>query len=261
MTNKIKRSLEQGDSVFGARVRSFSSTVVQVVGQLGLEYAYLDLEHAGFSPYDTPALEQRILASNKADVELVVRLPGAKPAMIRSVLDAGVRTIILPRVKTASEVEHAIRAARFEYNGEAGERGFGTAPANDWGVRPPDYTKTEDETVLVGVMLETEAAVDNASEITAVPELGFAKIGVGDLSVSLGCPQDYEHQLVQNAIGTLEKQCRENNVPLGRGVSDVKAAKEAINNGYQLVDIGGDLDAIRATFQERLDQLRLNRNS
>jgi len=253
--NVVRARLERGEPVFGVRIRSFSTTLLQVLGQVDVEYGYLDLEHAGFSPYDSTDLERMQVTAESAGVGLVVRLPASEPSMIRKVLDAGVRTIIVPRVETAEEAKRVVCASRYRYDEGPGKRGFGTAPTNDWGVRPDGYTEREDKSVLVGIMVETKTALENVREIVSVPELGFAKIGTGDLSVSLGHPQEYEHPEVQDAIGEIERACAKTDVPLGRGVSSVEGAQKAINNGYTLIDIGGDVEILRSTVAQRVGEL------
>lgn len=253
--NTVRSKLEQDAPVFGVRIRSFSTTLLQILGQVDVEYGYLDLEHAGFSPYDSVELERMQMAADKAGITLIVRIPGSEPSMIRKVLDSGIRTIVIPRIETADEVKRCIRASRFNYNGNPGERGFGTAPTNDWGVRPEGYTANEDASVFVGIMIETVEAVENIQKITSVPGLGFVKIGAGDLSVSLGMAQQYNSSEVQQKIKKIEDACRSNGVPLGRGVSTVKEAKQAIEDGYLLVEIGGDVEIFRNTLKKRIEEM------
>jgi 2-dehydro-3-deoxyglucarate aldolase len=253
--NTVRSNLVLDTPVFGVRIRSFSTTLLQVLGQVDVDYGYLDLEHAGFSPYDTMELERMQIAANNAGISLVVRIPGSEPSMIRKVLDAGIRTIIIPRIETAGEVKRSIRASRFSYEEKPGKRGFGTAPTNDWGVRPEGYAEDEDASVLVGIMVETAEAVENVQEITSVPGLGFVKIGVGDLSVSLGAPQEYTSSKLQETINSVEKACQSNEIPIGRGVSGIREAQKAINEGYRLIDIGGDVEIFRNTLKERVENI------
>lgn len=104
-------------------------------------------------------------------------------------------------------------------------------------------------------MLETEAALANVDEILSVPELGFAKIGAGDLSVSLGQPQKYDHPDVREAIETFEKRCDSADIPLGRGVSSTPEAKRALEKGYRLLDVGGDVGILREELTDRVTGL------
>lgn len=253
--NIIRSKLEGDETVLGARIRSISTTLLQVLGQAKVDYGYIDLEHAGFSPYDSQKLEHLQMAAEKAGIGLIVRIPDSKPAMIRKVLDAGIRTIVVPRVESVQEVEAVVRASRYSYNGQPGKRGLGTAPVNDWGVRPKGFTEQEDEKTLVGVMVETESAVENIQQITSVPELGFVKIGASDLSVSLGYSQDYENEVVLDTINEIEQTCYNNKIPIGRGVSSLQEAKKAIGNGYRLVEVGGDVGALRSTIESRVEEI------
>lgn len=143
-----------------------------------------------------------------------------------------------------------------QYGGKPGKRGFGTAPANRWVVRPDGYTGREDESILVGILIETRSTVMDIQEIVSIPELGFVKIGAGDLSVSLGHPQEYENPEVQDAIEKIERVCKKNDVRLGRGVSSVEGAQNAIDNGYTLIDIGGDVEILRSTLKKRVGELK-----
>lgn len=253
--NTVRSKLERGNPVFGVRIRSFSTTLLQILGQVDVDYGYLDFEHAGFSPYNTVELERLQMAADNAGIDLIVRIPGSEPFMIRKVLDAGVRTIIIPRIETAEEVRRSIRASRFSYEDKPGKRGFGTAPTNDWGIRPKGYTENEDESVLVGIMLETTEAIKNIEEIASVPGLGFVKIGTGDLSVSFGSPQEYSNSEVEDAINNIEGVCQSVGVPIGRGVSDIQEAEQLLEKGYTLLDIGGDVGILRQTLEKRMDAL------
>jgi 2-dehydro-3-deoxyglucarate aldolase len=256
MTNHIRTRLEAATPVLGVRIRSFSPVMLELLGRVDVDYAYLDLEHGGFSPYDAISLHRMQMVADRAGVSLVVRTPGAAPSMVRKVLDAGIQTVIIPRIETVAEVQAVMRAAHFEYEGTPGERGFGSAPGNRWGVRPDGYTDAEDRKVLVGLMIETTAALEDVQAIVGTTGVGFVKIGTGDLGVSLGVPQDETAPRLTDAIGTIEAACRAADVPLGCGVSDISAAQEALDSGYLLVDIGGDAEIFVSTLSARLRSLR-----
>jgi 2-keto-3-deoxy-L-rhamnonate aldolase RhmA len=255
MGNPLQAAVESGEPVIGARTRTFSSTVIEVYGELGLDFVWLDFEHAGPSPYDSQLLEDLARAAETGDVELLVRLPGGDPGLIRKVLDAGMRNVIIPRVETAAEVERSVKAGRFRYDGGAGERGFAAGKPAKWGMDTDGYASREDESVSVGVIVENATALDNLEAILSVPELGFAFVGHQDLSVSLGYPQQPDHPDVQSAIETIRDACLERGVPLGGSVSDVDAANERLSEGYSFVRIGDELEATRKTLSRRLDEL------
>ena len=78
-----------------------------------------------------------------------------------------------------------------------GTRGRGSEPecAPVWGVTPQEYLEKADPwplnpngELLLGIKLESPEGIANAEEILDVPGIGFAEMGPGDLSLSLGYP-------------------------------------------------------------------------
>jgi 2-dehydro-3-deoxyglucarate aldolase len=252
--NGFRRALERGETVVGAAASTFSPAVVETMGYLGLDYVWLDFEHAGPSPYDSTALEELTRAAEVADTELLVRLPAPDPPLVRKVLDAGVRTILLPRIETAAELRRGVAAAHFAYDEAAGDRGVGVGRSAEWKGYADEHVAGEDDEVLVGTMVENRRAVANLEELLAVPDLGFAFLGPADLSVSLADGDaSADPDELQDAIDRTLDACLDADVPLGRIRNDPEAARAAADAGYRILRIGDDLGAVRATLGERLD--------
>jgi 2-dehydro-3-deoxyglucarate aldolase len=259
--NDFRRTIERGDAVFGVSVGTFSPTVIEILGEIGLDYAWLDFEHGGPSPYDSTVFEDLTRAADAADIELLVRIPSADPELVRKLLDAGVRNLLVPRVETAAEVRRAVEAAHFAYDGGTGERGIGIGRTSRWGGDFERYVEREDEEVLVGVMIENERAVDNIDDILSVPELGFAFVGPADLSVSLGHPMEKDHPDVCAAIERIREACLDAGVPIGCIRNDPETARDAVDDGYQVLRVGSDIGAVRDTLGSRLDEITGNEST
>lgn len=252
--NEIRRALEQNEEVLGVSSATFSPAVIETLGTIGMDYVWLDFEHGGASPYDSNVLNNLTRAADASDTELLVRIPSPDPHLIRKVLDAGVKNILVSRIETANEVEQAVEAANFVYDGRPGERGIGIGRTTTWGDSiDEEYVREQDESVLLGVMIEKNPAIDNIDEILAVSDLGFVFIGPADLSVSLGYPMDTSNTEVQDTIEYVEKKTLDSQVPLGGIRNDPAEAEEAIKNGYQVLRIGSDIGAIRDCLSNRLD--------
>lgn len=254
--NDLKRTLDAGDVAVGASAVTFSAAVIEVYGDVGLDYAFLDFEHNGAAVWDSLDFEELTRVAEVADLELVVRLPsgeaGDHPPVVRKVLDTGIRNVVVPRVETAAEVRSAVEAARFEYEGRPGERGVGAARGSSWGADiDHDWLDGEDENVLCGIMVENETAVANLEDILAVPDLGFVFVGSNDLSVSLGCPLDFEHPDFREALAEIRDACVAAGVPFGQLGADLDAGSAMVDRGGQLLSVGSDLGAVRETVAER----------
>jgi 2-dehydro-3-deoxyglucarate aldolase len=104
-------------------------------------------------------------------------------------------------------------------------------------------------------MIENRTAVENLDEILAVPELGFVWAGPHDLSVSTGT-LDPDGEVVNEYVTRIREACNDAGVPIGRGISDVSKAADALANGYQCVRISSEVTAIRDVFTGALEDLR-----
>jgi 2-dehydro-3-deoxyglucarate aldolase len=250
-TNHTKDGLAEGGRVFGARANSFSPDLIEVYGGLGLDFAWLDLEHGGPSAEDAERLEHLVRAAAVGGVDLMVRLPSNDPSTVRKVLDTGVRTVIVPRVETAADVRRAARAAFYTYDDGPGERGVAHARGSSWGADVD--TDREDASVLVGAMIENRTVVENAEEILSMPGVGFAYLGPGDLAVSMGHPGESDHPEVRDAIETARNACVEAGVPIGVSATSVEGARAALDAGHRIVRLGDEMEAVRRLVGDRLE--------
>jgi 2-dehydro-3-deoxyglucarate aldolase len=250
--NGLRAQFEAGEVALGVLDTTYSPTLVEFYGDLGLDFVWLDLEHGGPDPWDGPTIEDLLRAAERTGTELLVRLPDTDPTLVRKALDLGVRTLFLPRVETAAEVEAAVRSARFSYDGEPGDRGLGAPRAARWGLAE-EYVAGEDRETVVGTTVETREAVENIEEILAVPDLGFVFVGPFDLSVAYGHPGDVEHPDVQEAVETVRSAAIDADVPvggLGFGMDDVN---EKVADGYQLLHLGSTTGALQEAVEGWFD--------
>jgi 2-dehydro-3-deoxyglucarate aldolase len=252
----IAEHLRSGASVLGARTTMMTPSMVEVYGHLGFDFTWLDFEHSGGSPYDSDLLERYTRAADVADVDLLVRIPEGDPALVRKVLDTGVRTLLVPQVERAADIQPAIEAARFTYDGAPGTRGSGIGRANVWTAETPDDVSRIDDEIAVGAMLETRTAVEHVEEILDVPELGFVVIGPSDLSISHGHPYQRDHPEVEAAVETIRAAALAADVPVGGVTDDTDDARAKLDAGYRLLRVGDEVSAARTVLGERLEALR-----
>ena len=101
-------------------------------------------------------------------------------SLIGEALDLGASGIIVPLVETAEEAKAVVAAAKFppEGNRSAG----GARPMMDFGT----YAREANQSLMVGVMIETAKVLKNAAAIAAVPGHDLVDKGPRDLSLSLG---------------------------------------------------------------------------
>jgi 4-hydroxy-2-oxoheptanedioate aldolase len=120
----------------------------------------------------------------------------------RQILARGVHGILLCQAETPEAVRAFVEACRYPINrqgvGEGlgeGRRGVGSEPsaAPVWGMEQDEYLVKADPwplnpegELLLGLKIESVAALPRIEEILSVPGIGFAEMGPGDLSLSMG---------------------------------------------------------------------------
>jgi 2-dehydro-3-deoxyglucarate aldolase len=252
----IADRLSRDEPAFGVNVLSGSPAVVEALAGSGFDYVWVDLEHAGPSPYDADAVAGLARAAALADLELLVRVPAADRTMINKVVDAGADTVLVPKVETAAAAGRAVRAARFEHDGGPGDRGAPLTRSSGWVSADDGLAERADGSVTVGVMLETADAAAAAGEILSVPDVAFGFVGPGDLSISLGHPLETSHPAVEEAVASIRDAAADCGVPLGRIATEPDDAAAAVDAGYRVIRLGVDTVAVAETMTDRLSAVR-----
>jgi 4-hydroxy-2-oxoheptanedioate aldolase len=223
----------------------------------------IDLEH---SPYDVTRLEGYLLGmidkrqilqkgNMQPNVVPLVRVPSAGREqllfVIKQVLDLGVFGLVVPHIDTAEDALAAVRAIRFPQLRDApdfkpeGLRGIGYGwPARYWGLSGAEYAQRADlwpldpkGELLLWLMIETRAAVENCRAIALTPGVSGLFVGPSDLAFSMGVPLG--HPEVEAAIEKVAQISKETGVPCGTLTSGAGVARR-LEQGYRFLAVGGD---------------------
>jgi 2-keto-3-deoxy-L-rhamnonate aldolase RhmA len=140
-------------------------------------------------------------------------------------------------------------------------RGSETTAAPIWGLSTEQYLERCDPwplnpkgELLLGVKLESPEGVANCEEILAVPGLGFAEIGPGDLSLSLGyltIPREPYPPEMQTARDRILAACRKNGIAFLQGCTAENVIAR-IDEGVRVIAGHSEASAIKGrAYQKR----------
>ena len=250
MANRVNRAIElldQGQPIYysgahtghvlthqqGAKDAAIWSDYINV----GMEHGSFDL--GGLERYMQGMVEGGPTASGHRTPTVIVEAPveGTSAEIVRynswqfrQILARGVHGILLCQAETPEAVAAFVEACRYPINrigvGEGlqqGRRGVGSEPsaAAIWGVDYETYLDSADPwplnpegELLLGLKIESAAALPRIEEIFAVPGIGFAEMGPGDLSISLGYrrrPPEMPPEM-QEASERVQAACQANGV-------------------------------------------------
>ncbi|MDE0025574.1 MAG: aldolase/citrate lyase family protein [Spirochaetaceae bacterium] len=233
---------------------------------VGMEHGCFDL--SGLAHYMAGLVDGGPTASGHRTPTVIVEAPvdgTGEPVVrynawqFRQILARGVHGILLCQAETPDAVRAFVESCRYPRNMigvgaglERGTRGVGSEPsaAAVWGVDGEEYIArcdpwplNPDGELLLGIKVESVRGVAHIEQMLAVPGLGFAECGPGDLHMSYGVervPGQHDPRVIEaaervraacaaNGVAFLEV-CTPDNVTtqIDRGVRVVSGGQEEI---------------------------------
>ena len=260
--NNVIRVLERGEIPITSFVSPPSVESAMAVSTTAYDGVVFEAEH---NPYDIKDLRdclqymlnrRQILdcGTLAPPVTPLIRIPpngGEKSQWLaKQVLDIGAYGVVWPHVSTAAEAYNAVAACRYPRPTSAatyeprGQRGDSPVhAARYWGLTTQEYyAKADvwplnpDGEILVIIMCEEVKAIDNLPEMLRdVRGIGVVLIGEGDLSQDLGCPRQYDHPAVVEAMTAIRRICKEHDVPCGHPHVETHNAARIVEEGYRFL--------------------------
>ena len=227
---------------------------------VGMEHGSFDM--AGLDQYIRGLIDGGPTKSGHRTPAVIVETPveGSSEEIIRfnawqfrMVLARGVHGILLCQAETPDAVRAFIESCRYPINMtgvghglERGTRGTGSQPTSApvWGVDADTYVdKAEpwplnpEGELLLGVKIETGRALSNCELSLAVPGLGFAEWGPGDLHMSFGIKRDPDKPMdprLLEARDRVKAACDANNLAFLEGATPENIT-EKIDEGVRII--------------------------
>ncbi len=193
---ELIESLRTGRRAYGTLIVSDSPRWLTVIGEIGLDFVFIDTEHVAI---DRRTLSWMCVAYGASGLCPLVRIPSPDPFEATKVLDGGAGGVIAPYVETAGQVRALAGAVKLRP--VKGRRLAGMLEGRE---QPePDlaeYLAGRNAASALIVNIESVPAMENLHEILAVEQLDAVLIGPHDLSCSLGIPERYDHPDFDRAV-------------------------------------------------------------
>ena len=227
---------------------------------VGMEHGSFDM--AGLDQYIQGLIDGGPTKSGHKTPAVIVETPveGSSEEIIRfnawqfrMILARGVHGILLCQAETPDAVRAFVESCRYPINMtgvghglERGTRGTGSQPTSApvWGVDSDTYVdKAEpwplnpEGELLLGVKIETVRALSNCELSLAVPGLGFAEWGPGDLHMSFGIKRDPSKPMdprLLEARDRVKAACDANNLAFLEGATP-EDITEKIDEGVRII--------------------------
>jgi 4-hydroxy-2-oxoheptanedioate aldolase len=249
----LRDKLAGGGVLTGMQCFTASPVMVEAMGQGGLDFTVIDMEHC---PTQLETVAHLARAADASGIAPLVRVPDLDVPLIGRTLDLGVQGIVLPHA-SVDRCRLAVRAARYAPEGDRGAcpvvRGAGWLPA-DWKAHA---TRSNRETLVIP-LVEDEAAVSEIDKIFALDGIEIVFLGPFDLSVAMGLDgADYRHPklaaILDRVVAAGRKHGKHVMTTVGATI-DTDYAATLIAKGVRALSFSADV----AVFLHAINGVRVN---
>lgn len=231
---RFKQKLRSGEACLGAQIALSDPVVAEIFGRAGFDWLVIDTEHSAQNPLTVRGLLQAAVATNAVALARPLKLD---PDEIRRFLDFGSPGVLCPFVNTRDEAQLLVNACRYP---PAGIRGWGPRRAAGYGFDTAQYAATANESMVCIPIIESKESVENIDAIVSVEGIDGITIGPMDLSISLGCFQQFENPTYVAAVEKVRRACRKHGKAMGTGCYSGEHARACIAEGDSLLLVAGD---------------------
>ncbi|WP_341952977.1 aldolase/citrate lyase family protein [Salinibacterium sp. TMP30] len=149
-----------------------SPTLISVITQAGLDFLVLDAEQTGLTVRDCTDVVQRVACSG---IEVAIRVPDLAGNTLVAFANTGASELVLPQVRSVSELEHAHRVTRYLPDGNrSAQASFSSGFGKDFSHAP-----------RITVLFETLEATESVADIAASEHFQGGWVGPADLASDL----------------------------------------------------------------------------
>ncbi|RAI57599.1 hypothetical protein DOO78_18565 [Roseicella frigidaeris] len=237
MKKSLKQMVRSGELAAGTFLVEFVTPGIgHILAGAGCDFAFLDMEHSGFSE-ETVKAGLRFLEAG--GIPTLVRIPSREAHDVARIADIGAEGVMLPLVGSLEVARAAVAALKYP---PLGRRGVALRIAHDNYRAAPaaEALATANERTVLILMIETAEGVEQAGAIAALEGVDALWVGHFDLSASLGIPGEFEHPRFREATRRICAAAKAHGKGLGRLVTGEPEARQAVADGFRLIAWGGD---------------------
>ena len=246
--NALKRRLLASNAEsFGTWISSPSIVALDALREMGFDWFMVDTEHAQINPETMAAMLAVLGADGPAPL---VRVGNLDQYLVKQALDSGAQGILVPLVNHRDQAETAVSYAKYP---PMGVRGAAAAAPSRYGKELAAYLRGANDETLVGVQIETKAAVDEVDAIAGVAGVDLLFVGPQDLTLSLGLVDDRTHPRVREAMRRVVEACERSGKIPGTLVTTREEKRAAREMGFRFISLASDVRFLLQGAQYYLD--------
>ena len=230
--NPFRERLAEGEPGFIVGVDIPWTPLSEIVASAGADAAFIDMEHTTLSQTE---VENAIVACDAAGISSLVRPGGIDTRAVARALDSGAHGIIYPDVRTVSEAEEGVAAAKYApqgrrpwggahtrrvmWEGILASRALQETDPAKRGVYSDEFVERANSDVHITVLIENPEGVRNIEEIVKVPGIDAFWFGWADYAAYA----DFDLAECQRASQVVYDTCKAAGIPLCMGLDEAES--------------------------------------
>jgi len=249
---KIKSKLKAGEPVIGTCVSLTDSCITELLGFVGYDFIWIDMEHTGNDKKD---VLHHIIAAKAAGTASFVRIPWNDPVLAKPILEMGPDGIIIPYIRTVEEAKLAVSSCLYP---PRGQRGFGPMRAVQYGVEDAArYIAESEDRFFKIIQIEHADAVNCMEEMIKIEGIDAMIVGPMDLSGSIGKLAKTRDEEVLGLMDRIGEIAAKSTIPLGIAIGfNPVDVKEWIDRGVRIFSMNSDYNFLMTAGKEILEQTK-----
>lgn len=249
--SKVLQKLRSGEFVRAAGIgRVTEPWLCEVIGGLGFDVIWLDMEHRSFS-YDV--IDRISLACRATGMDLMTRVLKTGYSSPMRCLEFGSNGLMIPHIRSVEEARQWVEWCRFPPIGRRGFDGAGV-DADYMLADPIAHMRHGNEEVFLALQVEDREAVECVEEIAALEGVDLLFVGPADITISYGVPFQFDHLSVQRAIDRVASATAKAGKWWGIPTGSPESAQKALDRGARLITCGNDHVFLVRGFQNAVKE-------
>lgn len=229
-------------AAIGTVISLSDPAVSELAGDCGLDFIWIDAEHAPLTIQDIMA---HIIAVRGTACAPFVRVPWNEWGVIKPILDLMPAAVIIPMVNSADMAREAVSFCRYP---PVGIRGCGIRRGNCYGgVGLQAYLQESKRNPMVIVQIEHIDAVKNLDAILAVEGIDSICIGPYDLSGSMGILGEMDNPELNRVMDEIAAKTLRSGKLLGTASAPLK---RWLARGVHWIAMTSDSAAMAGSFRQ-----------
>lgn len=243
--SQVRARWREGKCAFGVAMMTSEPVIAELIGLLGFDFLWLDLEHSWRSVHTAAELMR---AARVGSGDILARPAKGEFLRMGRMLEAGATGVMYPRCESAEEAAEVVQWMKFPPVGKRGLDGAGAdVPYASMG--SGEYTRRANQTTWLLVQIEDPAALEQVEAIARVDGVDGVFFGPGDFSMSIGLPDDLEHHDIRDATARVAAAARSAGKVWGMPALSVDHARRCLDLGARILVTGTDIVLVKEGYE------------